>query len=70
MNTKPQIVTVSRVAELCSVSQRTVNYWTVKKNFPHTKTLGGHCRFDLIEVMRWYKESNQTVPQLLVDACE
>lgn len=41
-----EILTISKVAELCAVAPSTVQYWEREGFLPSFKTLGGHRRFE------------------------
>lgn len=58
-----QTLTTPQVAKMCDVDQRTVWNWCRAGKGPrHTKTVGGHSRFEPAAVAQWMAEREMTVP--------
>jgi excisionase family DNA binding protein len=53
-------LTSGDVAELMSVSPKTVNRWANEGKLPHTKTLGLHRRYPEAEILELIERMKQT----------
>ena len=57
---QPAYLTSGGVAELMSVSPKTVNRWANQGKLPYLKTLGGHRRFPEAKVLELIERMQQT----------
>lgn len=56
------------MASLCGVSINTVRRYVQDEKMPADRTPGGHLRFDLVAVLRWYADRNLRPPAALREA--
>lgn len=57
--TSRRLLTPTQLAETLKVSKSTIYYWSSQKpNFPKY-SLGKHLRFDLEEVLEYFRKSNE-----------
>lgn len=59
-------LTTAEVAKICEVDQKSVWQWCQTGKGPrHTKTRGGHFRFERTEVANWLARNDMRVPDEL-----
>lgn len=58
----PTLLSVSAAARLLGVSSSSLRAWAAAGRVPHTRTAGGHRRFELAELTRWLAERGGAPP--------
>jgi len=53
-----EFLTKKELADIYTVSQRTINRWMVS-GVPYNKTPGGHVRFNLYDVVSWHDKTKE-----------